>query len=662
MKQELLGLTAQFWGKAKKLGVKDPSQLMWLSPVRYFDYRSPLKSLSGLKEGDRFYARLLVSRSPVMHDKGRLSLQVTDGKISADVTVFGDTRPFAGLSVNSIIHMNGELGSWNGQLQVKNPQIVRSGQQGRLVPEYLPGESGLNRQTLGSRIAELVEGHSEAATSGLEEAMGEPGPALCKKLKLPFPDFKSLLLALHQPIEIQEAQGAKSALESLSAYASLKLGLDAGARPSYPQAAMPKSVMSVDDLLARLAFKPTGDQSRAINEILADLVQPFPMHRILSGDVGCGKTVAYLIPAVAAQRAGRQVVILMPNTLLAAQVIGELKADFPDCPVASLSAGDRPPENLDSKPVIIGTTAILHWLDKQDPRPDIDLAIIDEQQKLGLDQKRALMGKGTHLLEATATAIPRTQALVRFGVSKVSRIEEMPVVKNIVTHFVDPVDKRQVFDDLVKIVQSGHQIAVLYPRREEEETESGEISRRAVEQAQSLWEKFFPGQVGWIHGGLKSDEKKAMLERMRSGEVRVIITSSVIEIGLTLPDLKALMVVEADRYGASTLHQFRGRVARKGGEGVFYMMSSVPKSELKETSMERLEMLARTTKGIEIAEADLSARGFGELAFSGVSQAGFEDGYLPGIRATPEAVTQVMDLLDVPRKKVRRACAIPAPF
>lgn len=662
MSDKNLGLTSQFWGRAKKMGLKSPEQLMWLAPARFFDYREPVKSLEGLGSGDKFYARLLVSRSPRQIERGPLVLEVTDGVRTAEVAVFGDTRPFQGLSTNSLIHLAGEIGFRNGSLKVSSPQIIPAHRQGRLFPDYLPGESGLNRITLAARIAQLLETNKADAVAGLEAAIGEPGATTCRRLGLPYGGYEKLLDALHQPATPEAGAKARADLELIAAYQSLRLGLGAGRRPIDPEAAMPESVLDTKGLIEALPFALSDDQNKAISEIVHDLARPRPMSRVLSGDVGSGKTVSYLVPAVAAQRAGRQVVIMMPSTVLAAQISDELKEFYPDAPVAKMAAGDKPPKNLDEKPIIVGTTAILHWMDKQDPRPEIDLVIIDEQQKLGMEQKQALMGPRTHMLEATATAIPRSQALASFGISDISRIEQMPVEKSIKTHFVDVTEKREVFDSLVQSIDAGGQVAVIYPQREEANEDGGPVSRRAVEQAQTLWEKHFPGQVGWIHGGLKPQEKAGMLDRMREGKIKVMIASSVIEIGVTIPNLKALMVVEADRYGATTLHQLRGRVARKGGEGDFFIMSSAPKSELKPVARERLELLARTNNGLEIAEADLRARGFGQLAMSGSEQAGFKPGYLPAIKVTPEQAQKVLDHLDQSNQLVRRMASEPAPF
>lgn len=655
------GLTAQFWSKAKKLAAT-AEQLMWLAPERYHDYRKPRRDLSGLKAGDKFYARLLVSAKPRQKDdKSPLQLRVTDGAREARVAVFGATGLFKELTVNSLVHLTGSIDFWQGQLDIKNAQVVPKADQGRLIPEYLPGESGLNRLTLGTRIAELITAHADEAVAALEEEMGDTGPRICQRLKLEFPDFKALLFALHQPADEQQAQAAKSALEHLSAFQTLKTGLITSARKKDPASVIPVGPKDVERLAVALPFPLTGDQQRAATEIMTDLARQTPMHRILSGDVGSGKTASYLIPAVAAQQAGRQVVILMPNTPLAVQIINELQESYPDVPVHRMVAGDKPPRDLDHKPVIIGTTAILHWLAKQDPRPVIDFAIVDEQQKLGVEQKRALIGPTTHLLEATATAIPRSQAMVRYGIASISRIEEMPVQKTIHSHFIDHSDKARVFGELEEVVAKGYQIAVLYPLREED-VEEGEVARRGVEQVVDLWEQHFPGQVGWIHGGLGNDEKADMIARMKAGDYKVIITSSVIEVGITIPNLRAMLVVEADRYGASTLHQIRGRLARKGGEGTFYMLPSVPKAELKDTARERLALLERSNNGLEIAEADLQARGFGELARMGTVQTGFMEGWLPGIKVTPIAVRTVMERLDSEKKSIRRLVSAPAPF
>lgn len=638
-----LGLSPQLWGKVKKLGINDPAQLIWFAPSRYRDYRRPRTSLAGIKKGARFFAKLIVCRSPTKRPGKPMWFQVSDGERIAGVSIFGSTSSFSKLSVNSIVFLSGVMGEFNGSMAISSPELVLKHMQGRLVPEYLPGESGIAKQTLARTISELHGQYKSLAVERLEAQISEPSSVICSKLGLKFRDLSEVLDAMHTPASTEVIPHAKEALYRLAAYLSVKTTMqrsDLDDASTKVDASFPGSVERCEDLVGRIPFTLTDDQNRSMREILHDLTMKPPMHRILSGDVGSGKTISYLVPAVAAQRAGKQVVVLMPNSLLASQVVGELSEYFPQTPVLRLTGDDKHPESLSNKPIIIGTTAILFWFEKLPAKPQIDFVIIDEQQKLGMEQKRQIVGPQTHFLEATATPIPRSQALVNFGVSKISRITQLPVKKKIESVVIGQEGRQLAFSRLKKAVASGAQVAVLYPLREEKQDE-----RRGVDNVREVWERLYPGKVGYIHGGMKSAEKTRVMELMKAGDFKVLVSTSIVEIGLTFPSLRMLMVVDAERYGASTLHQFRGRVARKGGAGLFLMMASKELAKLKDPARDRLEMVASTTNGLEIAEKDLTARGFGDLSKGATEQSGYVNAYIPGIKVTPQMVSTVLDLV-----------------
>lgn len=646
-KDERLGLTAQFLGRAKRLGIEEAAHLLWLVPERYIDYRFPFECYIGLRDGDTHLFKGVLSSEP-RPSRGPMFFNVTDG----DGTVFTASswlRPYTlqQIGLNKPFYFTATVSNWNGQQQLSNVEPVDENAIGTLMPEYLAGKSKLNRNTIAAQITHLLENHRREGAEFIERKLGMDEEEICDKLHLPYLTLQELLLALHRPDSYEEASRAKQCIQEVAALYAIQLGMsNVEERIIDAQLAIPINENEVGELIRRLPFKPTDDQATAITEIVEDLRQPTPMHRILSGDVGCGKTISYLVPAVAAYKARKQVVILMPNSLLAQQVANELAGFYPEVELVRMAAGTRPePAVLEgvakNKPIIVGTTAITHWLQTLDTPLVIDFAIIDEQQKLGLEQKRELVSSRTHFLEATATAIPRSQALIRFGVTKISRINQLPVKKTIRTHFIGAEGRGPMFKKLVEQINQGQQVAILYPRRDGEA--EGRID--SVEQAYERWNELFPNKTGWIHGGLSAEEKSAMLAKMQSGEVQVIITSSVIEIGLTLPSLTSMLIVGAERYGASTLHQFRGRIARHGGEGDFYLMTTKESGALAEGTVNRMNMLVNTTDGLEIAEQDLLARGFGDLEASGENQSGVSSKLIPNLEVTPDVVESLLHLV-----------------
>lgn len=657
------GLTKNFWGRAKKMGLTSPAQLMWLAPKGYLDFTAPRKSLQGLRVDSNVYVRVMVTRRPRVADNGKfLSFEVTDGQVMADVMVFGRLNDYMALNTQSVINLYGKVGLWNGRFQIKSPRLVEEYERGKILPEYLPGESGLSPVTLAKNIKKMLALHEERAVKGMEDWLSEPGDSVFRRLDLGYKGFSHLLRDIHSPKSVEDGRKAISALGLVAAYGSVKLGLMSSAPKKNPAAVIPIAPEDIDGLISQVPFPLTGDQARATREIASDLARQVPMRRLLSGDVGSGKTMSYLLPAVAAQQVGRQVVVIMPNALLARQVAGELEELFPNVPQYVMCSGDKPPSDLSSRPVILGTTAVLFWAKELPKQLRVDLLIIDEQQKMGMNHKRALIGPTTHVLEATATATPRSQALAEFGISNVSHIKEMPVQKTIDSFFMGPDSADRIIEKMDKTLSDGHQVAIVYPLRAEGEDAEPSDMPRSVEEGFEYWNARYPGKVAWVHGGLKAAEKRELIRSITNNEYQLVVCSVVIEVGLTIPGLRMLWVVDADRHGASGLHQLRGRLARRGGHGLFYLSSSMPKAQLQPKTRDRLEMVANTSSGHRIAQESLKARGFGELKASGVEQSGFLGGYIPGIKVTPGMVDKVVDIFNKNNRSLGRLAARPAPF
>jgi ATP-dependent DNA helicase RecG len=420
--------------------------------------------------------------------------------------------------------------------------------------------------------------------------------------RLMTPSLRELMLALHTPKSLDEASLALNETRRLAAYSIIVNARRLKRRDPLPASAIKIPASLLDALIKCVPYTLTQDQLRTVNEIVADLALPYPMRRIISGDVGCGKTLTFMIPALAVQKLGLRSVVLTPNTLLADQFVREVRAIYGDeAPVVAVTAATKSLA-LDGNPVLVGTTALLNRLKNAEPP---SLLICDEQQKFSVSQKQALAQIGTNYLEATATPIPRTTALITHGAMDVSIIRQMPVVKNIATHIVQAAEIVRLYSHTKRVIEAGGQVAIVYPLVDNPEKE-----KKSVTAAYQTWSQRFPGQVGMIHGAMKEAEKIEAISKLKDGTHNIAIVSTVIEIGLTLPALKSMVVVNAERHGTSTLHQLRGRVARHGGNGHFFLY--LPDA-ISESTAQRLNLLERFSDGFSLSEYDAQMRGYGDL-------------------------------------------------
>ncbi|PKO58562.1 MAG: hypothetical protein CVU24_16950, partial [Betaproteobacteria bacterium HGW-Betaproteobacteria-18] len=264
--------------------------------------------------------------------------------------------------------------------------------------------------------------------------------------------------------------------------------------------------------------------------------------------------------------------------------------------------------------ILVGTSGLTTQAQKQSFEPD--LLIVDEQHKLDTGTRSILRGPGTHTIEASATPIPRSLASSLFAGMQVFNLYQAPVARDIETHLVEESQRAQTVRWLREVIAAGHRAAIIYPRVESQE-KANETS--GVKQSLQALQEHFPGRVAHLHGKLKSVDIDAELSHFRSGAKPLLVSTTIVETGIDVPDVRLMIIKEADRFGASALHQLRGRLARNGGHARFVMMCKDLDALAPET-LERLRAVDGTSDGYALAEADMRARGFGDL--SGSSQAG----------------------------------------
>ncbi|MBI5204544.1 MAG: ATP-dependent DNA helicase RecG [Nitrospirae bacterium] len=404
----------------------------------------------------------------------------------------------------------------------------------------------------------------------------------------------------------------------------------------------------VNRLLDKLPFRLTAAQQRVFEEILHDMRQPHPMNRLLQGDVGCGKTVIAIMAMLTAIECGYQSALMAPTEILAEQHYINIHKIIEDMGLnVCLLTGSikkRPLEDIASGKIniVIGTHALIQeGVEFQ----KLGLVIIDEQHRFGVMQRALLRKKALNpdVLVMTATPIPRTLSMTLYGDLNYSVIDELPPGRRpVITRLFSDKQKDYIYKAIANEAQKGRQVYVVYPVIEESEKsnlKSAIIGKEALE-------KMFPDlKVSLIHGKMKPLEKESVMASFKKGEIDILASTTVIEVGVDVPNAAMMLIVHAERFGLAQLHQLRGRVGRGGSQSYCFLLAYEPRGE---DARQRLDIMVRTNDGFRIAEEDLIIRGPGE--FFGTRQAGMPDLKIANIirdaRLIEVARKEAFDLID----------------
>ena len=615
--QNLKGVGERRAGLFRKLGAPTVGALLRFYPRAYEDWGHPVP-IAAAPFGEICVIRATVVRAPVEHRirKGMTlyKLTVTDGETDLEVTLFNNPFGARALQQGKAFLFRGKAEGTLTRRTMSSPVF--------LPEEQATGIRAVDPQTEGLSLR-MISSAVEQALSMLPESVRDPlPPSLCKEYGLC--PLRDAIVQVHQPSGFEALKEARRRL-AFEELLELQLGLFAAKSGARGCAGFTVQRDCSEEFFARLPFCPTGAQRRAVHEAMEDLCGERPMSRLIQGDVGSGKTAVAAALCYTVAKNGGQCALMAPTEILAAQHFRTLSALLEPAGIScvlltgSLSAEEKRLccGRLESgeAAVAIGTHALL-----SDPVhfQRLGLVITDEQHRFGVAQRAALAHKGNHphLLVMSATPIPRTLALMIYGDLDVSVLDELPPGRQKVdTFLVDSKKRERAFAFLRRHLQQGEQAYVVCPLVEESE------QAPALKSAQAYCAELSQGMlngccVGLLHGRMKAQEKDTVMRRFAAGELQVLVSTTVIEVGVDVPNATVLVVENAERFGLSQLHQLRGRVGRGSQKSCCILISDAKNEE----TLQRLRVMTETGDGFRIAEEDLRLRGPGD--FFGARQHG----------------------------------------
>jgi ATP-dependent DNA helicase RecG len=566
---------------------------------------------------------------------------VTDGTFHCNFTVFGDTRKLLETySKGAPICVCGVSQFYGGKLHLNHARIIDSQLAGKLVPVY-KGNSG---KITASSTYTLLQKHmmqsiteaSDYIRSSLISIIPNEYD-LAKILHYPTLDFEGLLYDLHFPHSHNSFDQALIVMKKISAF------LAAQSLLTYREVVKTEAFSSTDynTLVKGIPFSLTAEQKAVVGAMVKHVKAGKRLEALLIGDVGSGKTVVFGLLAAYFAFAHKRVAIILPNENLVRQIASELAEYFPwmDSAIVLGSSNDTTFSNN----VLIGTTALLFR-----SVGEFSLVICDEQQKLSRGQREQLRGSRTHMIDVSATPLPRTLALSLYGAVDIYRLRHSHVEKTIYTRIWESDERKHMFSEVMKSVYNGNRVLVVCPKKED--TERDFTGLRTAEDVARKFELVCPNNVGLAHSGLSSEEINQAIDDIKSGKIQILVSTSIVEVGLTIPLLNRVVIISPDRFGLQNLHQIRGRVARQGGVG--YCDLYLPKPLSNPDTYKRLQVLVDSTDGFKIAERDLEIRGTGDLSRGGNKQHGTPDQLIKNIPVSLKHIEWAVESFE--RLNIRR--------
>lgn len=616
--QYLKGVGPAFAKKFEKLGIRTIRDLLLCYPRKYIDYTQPYTVASAPYDVDccvkatvlqkeparRIKGGRVLSRALAADDSGVLALSWFNASYAADKLIVGQTYYFEGRVGGTLTHR-----------ELLHPLVRTEAQVAAspFVPVY-HGTEGLPA----SRQASCAQ----AALTYVEELQDPLPPELLTRYRMP--TKAQAVRAVHAPRNQADLAAGRRRLIFEELYL-LQIGIFLLRSHGRRQTSAPMRPMKLAPFWGSLPYQPTGAQRRATEEITHDLCADVPMNRLLQGDVGSGKTLVAAAAIWFAAQNGWQSAMLAPTEILARQhaatladrlepfginvtlLVGGMKASEKRIALAAIADGRAG--------LVVGTHAVL--TDSVSFK-NLGLAIVDEQHRFGVRQRGLLAGKAQspHLLVMSATPIPRTLGLLMYGDLDISVLDELPPGrKPIRTWFINGKKRRDMYGFLDKQIAAGHQVYIVCPAIEENELDTSmqAVNKYYTEVACAMLPH---RRIGLLHGKMKPKEKDEVMQQFKAGELDVLVSTTVIEVGVDVPNATAMVIENAERFGLSALHQLRGRVGRGAADSCCILISDNENDSVRE----RLRFLCHTSDGFAVAKYDLETRGPGD--FFGQAQHG----------------------------------------
>ena len=603
--------------KLERLGLVTVGDLLAHRPFRY-EEPVPERRIADLQADEDVAISgevLTVSK----RRRGRLQMltaRISDGTATVSATWFNQPWLEGQLQPGTAVRLRGRQGRYG--FDVRSFDIGDGEATADFAPVYPASE-----EITAKKLRELVG-------AALPAALSDPLPAELKQHEA-LPERVDALWALHRPRSLGEAEAGRRRL-AFDELLLLQLWLARRRRERESEVA--PALGPPGDLVARyrdvLPFRLTEHQERAIADLDGDLERSVPMQRLLQGEVGSGKTVVALYGLLRAVEAGKQGALMAPTETLAEQHFLTLEEPCRllgvTCALLTSSTAKRERDLAPNADIVVGTHALIQ---EGVELRDLAVAVVDEQHRFGVEQRKALTeGRSPHVLHMTATPIPRTLALTVYGDLAVSEITRPPADrKPIKTAWVAEDRSAAAYSRLRKHLDAGRQAYVVCPLIEESETTQARAAEAEAERLQKAELRGY--RVGLLHGRLRPAERRELMARFKARDLDVLVATTVIEVGVDVPNATIMIVQEADRFGLAQLHQLRGRVGR-GAEQSYCLLISRAREDLTEPAVERLEALVRTNDGFELAEVDLDIRGSGQLL--GTRQSGLTDLHFAHLR------------------------------
>ena len=640
-------------------GYRTVSDLLHHYPRRYL-VRGELSDIAELKEGDEVTVLAEIFSSSSRRLQGRkgsiLEVIVTDGSAKMSLTFFNQAWREKELRVGRQGLFAGKVGVFNGKRQLAHPdyEMVPDGSDvdsavAEFAGKFLPVYSATSKLP-SWKIAQCVK----LAIDSLNEVPDFIPAQILEKFN--YPTAQQALIQIHNPIDLDSAELSRARLTFDEAFLLQLLLLERRAElRALKTVARPVKAGGILETFDKsLPWKLTPGQIEVSNEIESDLAADIPMHRLLQGEVGSGKTVVALRAMLAVVDSGGQAALLAPTEVLAAQHLrtiekllgplaqGGMLGGVENATQVTLLTGSqsaaarKEAQSLAATGqagIVIGTHALLS---ESVVFNDLGLIVVDEQHRFGVEQRDALKAKAVnppHLLVMTATPIPRTVAMTVFGDLDISTLRELPLGRQPITTHVVPTMEKPTFLDrawerIREEVSQGHQAYIVAPRIAAGSSEDADLDFLYGEQSpdiasvEELAPKLHGGalkglRIAPLHGRLTTELKDATMQAFSAGEIDVLVSTTVIEVGVDVPNATIMVIMDADRFGVSQLHQLRGRVGRGTSPGLCLLVSSAP---IESPARDRLEAVAKTQDGFELSRIDLEQRREGDVL--GASQSG----------------------------------------